>query len=187
MPLDPVPTPPPIVEPETTPRPSVEPAPPLNEENEPQPDTQPLPAPRGKEPVQVDKTPIPTQVPRAPFPHRLVKKKNPHYSQILDIFKNVQLNIPFTDAISHIPSYAKFLKDLITVKRKHSPPQEAIMTAQSSSLIQHNIVPKYQDPGCPTIPIKIGENIIENCLLDLGASVNLIPFSVYQQLGLGEL
>ena len=46
---------------------------------------------------------------------------------------------------------------------------------------------KYKDPGCPTIPYVIGNTHIDKALLDLGASVNLVPYSVYQQLGVGEL
>ena len=46
---------------------------------------------------------------------------------------------------------------------------------------------KYKDPGCPTILVMIGETCVEKALLDLGVSVNLLPYSVYQQLGLGEL
>ena len=48
-------------------------------------------------------------------------------------------------------------------------------------------LPKHKDPGCPMISCTIGDYIMEHALLDLGASVNLIPFSVYQKLGLGEL
>ncbi|RVW63848.1 hypothetical protein CK203_055622 [Vitis vinifera] len=46
---------------------------------------------------------------------------------------------------------------------------------------------KYKDPGCPTILVMIGETCVEKALLDLGASVNLLPYSIYKQLGLGEL
>ena len=46
---------------------------------------------------------------------------------------------------------------------------------------------KYKDPGCPTISCVIGNTFVDKALLDLGASVNLLPFSVYQALGLGEL
>ena len=46
---------------------------------------------------------------------------------------------------------------------------------------------KYKDPGCPTIACKIGDNRAERAMLDLGASVNLLPYLVYVQLGLGEL
>ena len=56
-----------------------------------------------------------------------------------------------------------------------------------TAVIQHKTPPKYKDPGCPTISCTIGDYIMEHVLLDLGASVNLIPFSVYQKFGLCEL
>ena len=46
---------------------------------------------------------------------------------------------------------------------------------------------KYKDPGCLTISVNIGGICVEKALLDLGASVNLLPYSMYRQLGLGEL
>ena len=46
---------------------------------------------------------------------------------------------------------------------------------------------KYKDPGSPTISVNIGGTCLDKALLDLGASVNLLPYSVYKQLGLGEL
>ena len=56
-----------------------------------------------------------------------------------------------------------------------------------SAIIECKIPVKYKDPGCPTISVNIGGTCVEKALLDLGASVNLLPFSMYQQLGLGEL
>jgi hypothetical protein len=46
---------------------------------------------------------------------------------------------------------------------------------------------KYKDPGCPTISCFIGEHKIKKALLDLGASVNLLPYSIFHSLNLGEL
>jgi hypothetical protein len=86
-----------------------------------------------------------------------------------------------------VPSYAKFLKDLIKVKRKTNVPKRVCLTEQVSSILQCKMPLKYKDPGCPTISCMIGLNRIERALLDLGASVNLLPYSVYLQLGLGEL
>ena len=86
-----------------------------------------------------------------------------------------------------MPSYAKFLKDLVTVKRKNNVPKKAFLTEQVSSILQCKLPIKYKDPRCPTISCMIGANQIERALLDLGASVNLLPYSVYLQLGLGEL
>jgi hypothetical protein len=79
------------------------------------------------------------------------------------------------------------LKDLIIVKRKTNVPKKAFMTEQLSSILQCKLPLKYKDPGCPTITCMIGISQIERALLDLGASVNLLPYSVYVKLGLGEL
>jgi hypothetical protein len=84
-------------------------------------------------------------------------------------------------------SYAKFLKDLIAVKRKTNVPKKVCLTEHVNSIIQCKLPIKHNDPGCPTISCMIGVSHIEKALLDLGASVNLLPYSVYLQLGLGEL
>ena len=97
------------------------------------------------------------------------------------------MNIPLLDAIKQIPSYAKFLKDLCTVKRKLGVNKEAFMTEQSTSLIRNNLPQKYKDPRSPTISIVVGNSKLGHALVDLGASVNLLPHSVYVELGLGEL
>jgi hypothetical protein len=67
------------------------------------------------------------------------------------VFKQVQINIPFLDSIQQIPSYAKFLKDLVTVKRMTNVPKKAFMTEQVSAILQCKLPLKYKDPGCPTI------------------------------------
>jgi hypothetical protein len=74
-------------------------------------------------------------------------KKGAKFEDILDVFKQVQINIPFLDAIQQIPLYAKFLKDLITVKRKTNVPKKAFMIEQVSSILQCKLPPKYKDPG----------------------------------------
>ena len=56
-----------------------------------------------------------------------------------------------------------------------------------SDIIECKTPVKFKDLGCPTISVNIGGTCVEKALLDLGASVNLLPFSMYKQLGLGEL
>ncbi|RVW25428.1 hypothetical protein CK203_114588 [Vitis vinifera] len=65
--------------------------------------------------------------------------------------------------------------------------KKAFLTEQVSAIIQCKSPLKYKDPGCPTISFMIGGIVVQKALLDLGASVNLLPYSVYKQLGLGEL
>ena len=126
--------------------------------------------------------------PVAPFPQALLAHKKKETNQdILNVFRQVKVNIPLLDAIQQIPSYAKYLKDLCTVKRKHHVQKKAFLTEQVSAILQCNTPVKYKDPGCPTISCIIGNFNIDRALLDLRASVNLLPYSVYEQLGLGEL
>ena len=65
--------------------------------------------------------------------------------------------------------------------------KKAFLTEQVSAIIECQTRVKYKDPGCPTILVNIGGISVEKTLLDLGASVNLLPYSIYKQLGLGEL
>ena len=89
--------------------------------------------------------------------------------------------------IKQVPTYAKFLKDLCIVKRGLGIGKKAFLTEQVSAIIQSKTIVKYKDPGSPTISVNIRGTCIDKALLDLGASVNLLPYSVYKQLGLGEL
>ena len=114
------------------------------------------------------------------------QKANQNF-EIFEVLKQVKVNIPLLDAIKQISSYAKFLKDLCTVKRKLNVHKKAFLTKQVSAIIQNNRPPKFKDLGCPTISCVIGNSKTEKALLDLGASVNLLPYSVYEQLDLGEL
>ena len=106
---------------------------------------------------------------------------------MMETFKHVKINIPLLDAIKQILANTKFLKDLCTQKRKIQKhiPKKVILTEQVSSLIHTPL--KFKDPGAPTISCIVGSTEIKGALLDLGASVNLLPYSVYQQLGLREL
>ena len=123
-----------------------------------------------------------------PFPQALRgKKKATQQAGMLQVLRQVKVNIPLLDLINQVPAYAKFLKDLCTIKRGLGIEKKAFLTEHVSALIQSKYPVKYKDPSSPTIPVNIGGNCIKKALLDLGASVNLMPHSVYLQLGLGEL
>ena len=123
-----------------------------------------------------------------PFPQALKKGKNSvNQTEILKVLRQVKVNIPLLDMIKQVPTYAKFLKDLCTVKRGFNVNKKAFLTEQVSSIIECKTPVKYKDSGCPTISVNIGGFSVEKALLDLGASVNLLPYSMYKKIGLGEL
>ena len=101
------------------------------------------------------------------------------------MFNQVKINVPLLDAIQQVPSYAKFLKDKCTKKRKTNVPKKVFLATNISELLS-GLIP-IKDSDCPTIACTIRQAEISRALLDLGASINLLPFSVYQQLGLSDL
>ena len=123
-----------------------------------------------------------------PFPQSLkAKKKTINQAEMLEVPRQVKVNIPLLDMIKKVPTYVKFLKDLCTMKRGLNVNKKAFLTEQVSSIIQCKTPVKYKDPGCPTISVNIRGTCVEKALLNLRASVNLLPYSMYKQLGLGEL
>ena len=123
-----------------------------------------------------------------PFPQVLRRKKNSvNQTEMLEVLRQVKVNIPLLDMIKQVPTYAKFLKDLCTVKKGLNVNKKAFLIEQVSAIIESKTPVKYKDPGCPTILVNIGGISIKKALLDLGASVNLLLYSMYKQLGLGEL
>ena len=82
--------------------------------------------------------------------------------------------------IKQVPTYAKFLKDLCTVKRGLGIEKKSFLTEQVSAIILRKTLVKYMDPGSPTISVNIGGTCIDKALLDLGANVNLLPYLVYK-------
>jgi hypothetical protein len=128
-----------------------------------------------------------TVIPSVPFPQRLQKQKlDKQFSKFLEVFKKLQINIPFADALEQMPSYVKFMKDILSRKRKLGEFETVALTEECSAILQNKLPPKLKDPGSFTIPCTIGTQFFSRCLCDLGASINLMPLSVYKQLGLKE-
>ena len=117
----------------------------------------------------------------SPFLQALkAKKKAINQAEILEVLRQVKVNIPLLDMIKQVPTYAKFLKDLCTVKRGLNVDKKAFLKEQVSAIIQCKTPVKYKDLGCPTISVNIEGTCVEKALLDLGAGVNLLPYSMYK-------
>ena len=84
-----------------------------------------------------------------------------------------------------MPGYAKFMKDLVTKKRSVTFEDDDIIQ-HWSSIATRSLVQKKEDPGAFTIPCTIGLLHFGKTLCDLGASINLMPLSIYKKLGLGD-
>nr|XP_027096108.1 uncharacterized protein LOC113716005 [Coffea arabica] len=141
-----------------------------------------------EDPKVASTSPLTTNSNLPPFPCRLEKtKKVEKEKELLDVFRKVKINIPLLDAIKQIPKYAKFFKDLCTDKRKLRGDERVAVGENVSAIFQRKLPPKCGNPGMFTIPCKIGGTPIRKAMLDLGASINVMPKTIYASLNLGPL
>ncbi|KAH9802981.1 hypothetical protein KPL71_001600 [Citrus sinensis] len=122
-----------------------------------------------------------------PFLQRFQKQKqDKQFNKFLEVLKQLHINIPFVEALEQMPNYVKFLKDILARKRRLGEFETIALTQESSHMLQSKIPIKLKDPGSFTIPYSIGIRYAGRALCDLGAGINLMPLSVFKQLGVGE-
>ncbi|XP_022030600.1 uncharacterized protein LOC110931517 [Helianthus annuus] len=138
-------------------------------------------------PVDVRPSPL-VDHSRVPFPSHIRNQKySREYGQLLDIFKQLKINLPFIEALQSMPKYAKFLKDLLRSKEKLGELSNVPLNGGCSAVVLNKLPEKLTNPSIFTIPCLFGSNTNTRALADLGASINLMPFSLYEKLDLGEL
>ncbi|XP_006593100.1 uncharacterized protein [Glycine max] len=91
--------------------------------------------------------------------------------------------MPFGEALQQMPLYSKFLKDLLTKKSNYIHSDTIAVEGNCSAVIQQILPPKHKDLGSVTIPCSIGVVFVGKALIDLGASINLMPLSIGRRLG----
>jgi len=111
------------------------------------------------------------------------KDKERHLAPFLDIFKKLEITMPFGEALQQILLYSKFIKYMLTRKNKYIHSENIIVEGNCSAVIQRILPPKHKDPGSVTISCSIGEVSVGKALIDLGAIINLMPLSMCRRLG----
>ncbi|GJY83001.1 reverse transcriptase domain-containing protein [Tanacetum coccineum] len=139
-------------------------------------------------------TPVVTPVPKAsiPFPsrrndERRKEKANDQIEKFYEIFRDLSFEISFTDALMLMPKFASTLKTLIGNKEKLSELARTPLNENCSAVILNKLPKKLGDPGRFLIPCEFTGITTCNALADLGASINLMPYSVWKSLSLSEL
>lgn len=123
-----------------------------------------------------------------PFPHKLAKNRKEEVEKdVLHIFKKVEINIPLLVVIKQVPRYAKFLKELCTNKKKLKGNEKVTIGENISAVLKKKLPPKEKDPGMFAIPCTIINTDVTKCMLDLAASINEMPLSIYSSLNIGPL
>ena len=126
--------------------------------------------------------------PPVPFPTALIpklkpKKKPIEEEELMKLLEQVHINILLLDSIKHLPSYVKFLKSLCTPKKET---RTINLSTEVSALISNTLPRKQKDPSSPLVSCSIGNLTFRKALLDLGASVNILPTHLFEQLKLGN-
>ena len=98
----------------------------------------------------------------------------------MNLFSQVHINIPLLDIIHHVPAYGKFLKELCTQKKEPKVPKKIMLSEGVSAVLLNQLPQKMKDLGAPLISYVLGGVTFDKALLNLGASVNLLPTTVYQ-------
>ncbi|GJZ62973.1 reverse transcriptase domain-containing protein [Tanacetum coccineum] len=152
-------------------------------------DDEPTPQSKIQTQKPVKETPLPKSYkPKIPYPQRLRKEKiEAQYGKFPDIIRAVRINVPLVDFLAGMPNYGKFLKELISNKHKIEQISAAFLSDESSAMIQNKVPPKLGDPGSFLIPRNFNKTFSCNALTDLGASINLMPYSLYAKLSLETL
>ena len=123
-----------------------------------------------------------------PFRQRLQQSKiEEQFARFLKTFQKFEISMPFTEVVTQMALYAKFLKEILSKKRRIAEKAVVNLTATYSAVIKKNLPEKMKDPGSFTIPCTIGGIEIQKALCDSGANINLMPLSVARKLSLGEL
>ncbi|CAM8978924.1 unnamed protein product [Rhodiola kirilowii] len=127
-------------------------------------------------------------VPMVPFPQRLNKSKlDAHFQRFVEMLKKLYVTLPFHEVITQNPTYAKFLKDIVSNRRVIEESSMVALNAECSAIVQSRMPGKMQDQGSFSIPISLGKIEIDRALCDLWASISLIPYSLYEKIDMGEL
>ncbi|XP_061357932.1 uncharacterized protein LOC133302203 [Gastrolobium bilobum] len=105
----------------------------------------------------------------------------------MEMFKKLQINIPFSKALENMPLYAKFMKGLLSNRHKLREMETVALTEESRAVIKNGLSSKVKDPGRFSIPCTIRNVKVGRALCGLGASVNLMPLSFARSLGITEM
>ncbi|XP_023734608.1 uncharacterized protein LOC111882477 [Lactuca sativa] len=131
--------------------------------------------------------PVKSYQPPLPYPARARQEKNEvDYQKFLEHIKALQINMPFIEVVAQMPKYAKFLKELLTNRKKMEEVKKLVLNENCSATMLNKLPKKKGDPGSLALPCQFGNLATIYALADSGACVNLMPYSFFKKLDLPE-
>ncbi|GJS64887.1 reverse transcriptase domain-containing protein [Tanacetum coccineum] len=155
-----------------------------------------IPKPKAKKTVNVEIQDLNSPRPNSyqsklPYPERMKVRENDkpsaQHSRFLNMFKQLHLEIGLKDALVKMPKFNKWLSSLLRNKEKLEEIAITTVNAKCSAIIMNKVPEKLEDPGKFLIPCALQELNRTSAFANSGASINLLPHSIYKQLGLGAL
>ncbi|GJS80026.1 reverse transcriptase domain-containing protein [Tanacetum coccineum] len=146
---------------------------------------------KDKEPIEEPSLAQKTK-PNLPYPSRLAKEKIHEKDDILaakfmEIFRNLHFELSFADALIHMPKFAPMFKKMLNNKDKLIELTKTPLNENCSAVVLKKLPEKLGDPGRFLIPCDFSEFDSYLALADLGASINLMPLSIWKKLQLSGL
>ncbi|GJX27204.1 reverse transcriptase domain-containing protein [Tanacetum coccineum] len=155
-----------------------------------------IPKPKAKKTVNVEIQDLNSPRPNSyqsklPYPERMKVRENDkpsaQHSRFLKMFKQLRLEIGLKDALVEMPKFNKWLSSLLRNKEKLEEIAITTVNAECSAIIMNKVPEKLEDPRKFLIPCALQELDRTSALADSGASINLLPHSIYKKLGLEAL
>ncbi|GJS20214.1 reverse transcriptase domain-containing protein [Tanacetum coccineum] len=148
--------------------------------------------PKDKEPIEEPSFVANKAKPNLPYPSRLNKQKIREKDDILaskfmEIFRNLHFELSFADALIHMPKFAPMFKKMLNNKDKLIELTKTPLNENCSAVVLKKLPEKLGDPGRFLIPCDFSEFDSYLALADLGASINLMPLSIWKKLQLSGL
>ncbi|XP_021734366.1 uncharacterized protein LOC110701078 [Chenopodium quinoa] len=121
--------------------------------------------------------------PKLPYPQKFNRYKlDEQFGQCIEMLKKIHLSILFTEVLEQMPNYARFLKEILSGKRDCHMVEPVNLGECCSAFIHNDLPHKLKDPGNFSIPYQIKGKLFQISLCDLGASVSIMPYSVFKRL-----
>ncbi|XP_075100297.1 uncharacterized protein LOC142176440 [Nicotiana tabacum] len=92
------------------------------------------------------------------------------------------MNLPLVEILQEVPKYARYFRDIVANKQRYIEFESVALTEECSTRFQSKLPPKLKDPRSFTIPLSLGKQEVGGALCDLGASINLMPSSLFKKL-----
>jgi hypothetical protein len=115
------------------------------------------------------------------------KKKKGLMTEVFDIFKKADVNLPLLNLINRVPAYAEFVKNLCMHKKKFFGEEKIVLKEEASAIIQRRASRGIHDPTSFVIGCTIGDKSFDGAFMDMCTCINIMPLATFRKLAIGNL